>query len=126
MIEHFSAFPEDFETLKDAENSTETEPCEILSCSNYSIDQTISSFTIAKDCILYCAAEENCRSCIKVCNPADKTICERRGTSKIATRQILSEKPGNVIAYFVGDSSLSNYLLMFRDIRCVCHFLLFR
>lgn len=94
MIAYFIALPEDFAILENADNSTEQ--CKTFACSENSINQSIGNFTNAKDCLLNCAAEENCTYCIKVCNAAVIDGCGQGGRSNTTTKKILSKKPGKV------------------------------
>lgn len=72
--------------------------------SAFSMDSSVGISFAKSKCKLYCASEERCWGCIKVCNSTCQwkavTECERKNATKISLNQSSSQKPGKIILNF--------------------------
>ena len=65
------------------------------------LEENVASYETEKDCKFYCASEDTCCGCSKVCNVTchwySFTDCERQGDPNLASEKCTSKKPGNSI-----------------------------
>ena len=65
------------------------------------LEENVASYETEKDCKFYCASENTCCGCIKVCNVTCQwnafTDCERQRDTNVASEKCTLKKPGNSI-----------------------------